>query len=234
MVACATAAAGHYDELRGTRSAGPASSYNATQFIAPYTPLTRLWEQFFHYSESDGLGHLNQRSTSLARQIHDNGVTYNVYADEHGPQRPWSLDLLPLIIAPEHWSQIEAGVLQRTRLLEHIMADTYGLQTLLTQGLLPPALVHGHPGYLRPMHGVTPVGGVHLHITAFDLARSANGNWLVVSQRAQAPSGLGYLLENRLAISKLFPQAFESLQVQRLAGTYRALIDNIKRMSPEG
>ncbi|MES2878372.1 MAG: circularly permuted type 2 ATP-grasp protein, partial [Pseudomonadota bacterium] len=120
------------------------------------------------------------------------------------------------------------------RLLEKVMADVYGPQQLLAQGLLPPALVQGHPGYLRAMHGVKPVGGTHLHIAAFDLARGPDGNWWVVSQRCQAPSGLGYLLENRLAISSQFPQAFQAMRVQRLAGTYRALMDSLRSMSPAG
>jgi uncharacterized circularly permuted ATP-grasp superfamily protein/uncharacterized alpha-E superfamily protein len=120
------------------------------------------------------------------------------------------------------------------RLLEAVMADVYGPQTFLTQGLLPPALVHGHPGYLRPMHGVKPVGGVYLHVAAFDLGRGPDGNWWVVGQRCQAPSGLGYLLENRLAVSRQFPQAFQALRVQRLALTYRTLMDSLKAMSPGG
>ena len=120
------------------------------------------------------------------------------------------------------------------RVLDRVMADVYGPQDLLAQGMIPPALVQGHPGYLRAMHGVKPLGGSHLHVAAFDLARGPDGNWWVVSQRTQAPSGLGYLMENRLAISRLFPQAFENLQVQRLAGTYRALIDSMKAMSPAG
>jgi uncharacterized circularly permuted ATP-grasp superfamily protein/uncharacterized alpha-E superfamily protein len=161
-------------------------------------------------------------------------VTYNVYADEGGPQRPWSLDLFPLIIESDSWLQIEAGVKQRMTLLEQVMADVYGPQQLLAQGFLPPALVHGHPGYLRPMHGVKPVGGTHLHIAAFDLARGPDGNWWVLTQRCQAPSGLGYLLENRLAISNQFPQAFQAMRVQRLAGTYRALMESMKQMSPAG
>jgi uncharacterized circularly permuted ATP-grasp superfamily protein/uncharacterized alpha-E superfamily protein len=177
---------------------------------------------------------MNTRADNLARQIRDNGVTYNVYADAVGPQRPWSVGLFPLIISAAQWRHLEAGIAQRMRLLNRIMADVYGPQDLLAQGLIPPALVQGHPGYLRAMHGVKPVGGSHLHIAAFDLARGPDGNWWVVSQRTQAPSGLGYLLENRLAVSRLFPQAFESLQVQRLAGTYRALIDSIKAMSPVG
>ena len=171
---------------------------------------------------------------SLERQIRDNGVTYNVYADEDGPQRPWSLDLFPLIIEASSWLQIEKGVKQRMRVLERVMADVYGPQQLLARGLLPPALVQGHPGYLRAMHGVKPVGGTYLHIAAFDLARGPDGNWWVVSQRCQAPSGLGYLLENRLAVSGQFPQAFQAMRVQRLAGTYRALMDSMKKMSPAG
>ncbi len=177
---------------------------------------------------------MGQRHSSLARQIRDNGVTYNVYADEDGPQRPWSLGLFPLILSASSWQHIEAGVSQRVRLLDRVMADVYGFQDLLARGLLPPALVQGHPGYLRSMHGVQPVGATHLHVAAFDLARGPDGNWWVVSQRTQAPSGLGYLLENRLAVSRLFPQAFEGLQVQRLAGTYRALIDSMKSMSSAG
>ncbi len=164
--------------------------------------------------------------------MRDNGVTYNVYADEGGPQRPWSLDLFPLIVSADSWQQLEIGVVQRMRLLEGLMADVYGPQSLLAQGLLPPALVQGHPGYLRAMHDVRPVGGTYLHIAAFDMARGPDGNWWVVSQRTQAPSGLGYLLENRLAVSRLFPQAFERLPVQRLASTYRALVDSLKRASP--
>ncbi|WP_296499860.1 circularly permuted type 2 ATP-grasp protein [Rhodoferax sp.] len=229
------AAAGHFDELRGATTPGVSeASTDAINSIATSASLTGAWSQFFEHISDDGALNLKQRSSSLERQIRDNGVTYNVYADEGGPQRPWSLDLFPLIIEPDHWRQIEAGVTQRMRLLERVMADVYGPQQLLAQGLLPPALVQGHPGYLRAMHGVKPVGGTYLHIAAFDLARGPDGNWWVISQRCQAPSGLGYLLENRLAISGQFPQAFQAMRVQRLAGTYRALMESLKQMSPAG
>ncbi|MCY7306897.1 MAG: circularly permuted type 2 ATP-grasp protein [Rhodoferax sp.] len=219
------AAVGHFDELLGALAEPGATGARG---LAP------PWREFFANLQSGDPTGLDQRADSLERQIRDNGVTYNVYADSGGPQRPWSLDLFPLIIAPESWQQIEAGVLQRVRLLDRVMADVYGDQTLLSDGLLPPALVHGHPGYLRPMHGVAPVGGTHLHIAAFDLARGPDGNWWLVSQRTQAPSGLGYLLENRLAVSRLFPQAFANMQVQRIAGAYRALMDNLRAVSPGG
>jgi uncharacterized circularly permuted ATP-grasp superfamily protein/uncharacterized alpha-E superfamily protein len=214
------AAPGHFDELRGSASA-PAAAL-------PAGP----WGRFFEHLGTEGFADLNRRTVNLERQVRDNGITYNVYADANGPQRPWSLDLFPLIISPESWRQLEAGVLQRVKLLDRVMADVYGPQELLARNLLPPALVQGHPGYLRPMHGVKPAGGAHLHIAAFDMARDPSGAWWVVSQRTQAPSGLGYLLENRLIISRLFPEAFRDLKVQRLAATYRALVEGLRAMCP--
>jgi uncharacterized circularly permuted ATP-grasp superfamily protein/uncharacterized alpha-E superfamily protein len=215
-----SAARGHFDELRGSASA-PAAALPAG-----------AWARFFENLGSEGFADLNHRTVNLERQVRDNGITYNVYADANGPQRPWSLDLFPLIISPESWRQLEAGVLQRMKLLDRVMADVYGPQELLARNLLPPALVQGHPGYLRPMHGVKPAGGAHLHIAAFDMARDPSGAWWVVSQRTQAPSGLGYLLENRLVISRLFPEAFRDLKVQRLAATYRALVEGLRAMCP--
>lgn len=251
------AAPGHFDELRGLAAAAPAAvprlgmpSQPAPLHDAsspppapaarpePETgergPLAPHWAGFFEQLGTEGFGDLPRRAVSLERQIRDNGVTYNVYADAGGPQRPWSLDLFPLIVPPESWAAIEAGALQRVRLLDRILADIYGPQQVLAEGLLPPALVQGNPGYLRAMHGVRPPGDTWLRIAALDLARGPDGNWWVVSQRTQAPSGLGYLLENRLAIARQFPQAFEALHVQRLAATYNAMMEGLQSMCPAG
>lgn len=235
MALACSAAVGHFDELRGgTVARAGQIGEDAIKLIANNAGLTRAWASFFDHLAGENASDLSRREASLQRQIRENGVSYNVYADASGPQRPWSLDLFPLIIEPESWQKIEAGLTQRMRLLERVMADVYGPQHLLASGLLPPALVHGNPGYLRPMHGAKPVGGTHLHVAAFDLSRGPDGQWWVVSQRFQAPSGLGYLLENRLAISGQFPDAFRTLAVQRLAGTYRALVEGLKQMSPAG
>jgi len=211
------AQAGHFDELRG----------NTENVLAH-------WQTFFRQLEPTGLADLDQRTQELNRQIRDNGITYNVYADEDGPQRPWSVDIFPLIITPAAWQEIESGILQRARLLEAILNDVYGPQQLLQAGLIPPALVQGHPGYLRAIHGVTPPGKRYLHIVAFDLARAPNGSWSVISQRTQAPSGLGYLLENRNLIARQFPQAYEQMDIAPLANAYRDLMDTLKLQSPAG
>ncbi|MEN9374111.1 MAG: hypothetical protein RIR79_1663 [Pseudomonadota bacterium] len=226
------AAVGHFDELRGKII--PQNPSNAPHSVAAHAALTGVWSQFFTQSDARSSADLDARFAHLQRQIRDNGVTYNVYADQEGPQRPWSLDLFPLLIDAPDWKRIETGIQQRMRLLESIMADVYGAQQFIQKGWLPPALIHANPGYLRAMHGVKPLGGVHLHVAAFDLAHGSDGNWWLMGQRCQAPSGLGYLLENRLAVSRQFPKAFEALKVQRLAGTYRALMESMRRAIPAG
>ena len=216
---------------------GPSQSQSQSQSQGPgpsqsAAALSKPWTTFFNCLGVEGFQDLNRRTANLRRQVRDNGVTYNVYADANGPQRPWSLDLFPMLLSPQDWADIAVGIKQRTRLLNHVMADVYGPQTLLSKGLLPAALVQGHPGYLRGMQGVQPAGGMFLHIAAFDLSRGPDGRWWVVSQRTQAPSGLGYLLENRLTISRLFPDAFREMKVQRLAASYKALVDGMRALSP--
>jgi uncharacterized circularly permuted ATP-grasp superfamily protein/uncharacterized alpha-E superfamily protein len=216
---------GHLNEMRSAEGHAPGEQ---ARLAAP-------WAQFFDRIGLDGIADLNRREAHLQRQIRDNGVTYNVYADAaKGQQRPWALDLFPMLISPKDWAQIETGVLQRARLLNGILCDLYGEQDLLKRALLPAALVQGHPGYLRAMQGVKPPGDTWLNIVAFDLAHGPDGQWWVVGQRTQAPSGLGYLLENRIAISRQFPKAFTGMKVQRLAASYRALVEGIKKMAPEG
>ena len=181
------------------------------------------------------LGELEQSRVSLTRKIADNGTTYNLYSDALvGQARPWSLDLLPMIIDQAQWARIERGVSQRAELLNHILADVYGEQLLVREGMLPTALVQGHPAYLRPAHGIAPRGKTFLHIAAFDLARGPDGNWWVMSQRTQAPSGLGYALENRMIVSRLFPDAFRALHVDKLVESYKTLINSLMAHSPAG
>ena len=180
------------------------------------------------------LAELSELQKTLARKIENNGITYNLYSDAVSQPRPWSLDLLPMIIDAPQWQQIERGVAQRAELLNRILADIYGPQDLVKNGMLPTALIHGHPAYLRPVHGAMPRGRAFLHIAAFDLARGPDGNWWVMSQRTQAPSGLGYALENRMIVSRLFPDAFRALKVDKLADSYKTLIASLVAHSPAG
>lgn len=190
------------------------------------------WQQFFSHIDSVSPEEMHHRLDFVDRRIQENGVTYNVYADPNGSDRPWALDPLPLIIPPEEWAVVDAAVAQRARLFNAILADLYGEQRLLAEGLLPPALVYGQHGYLWPCHGVRPPGGIWLHHYAVDLARSPDGRWWVIADRTQAPSGAGYALENRLIVSHVFPEMFRDLRVEHLAGFFRDQQDGLAALAP--
>jgi uncharacterized circularly permuted ATP-grasp superfamily protein/uncharacterized alpha-E superfamily protein len=211
-------AAGHYSNLQ------------QGQQLHPH------WVEFLSkIPQEDQAEYLCSKHTDLAKQIRDNGITYNVYADQaQGTSRPWSLELLPQIIGPQEWATLSEAVAQRARLLNLMMSDVYGAQTLLHKGLLPADLVFGHPGYLPQMHGAQPKNQVWLHLQAFDLGKSPDGQWWFITHRTMTPSGLGYALENRLSISRSFPRAFRDMHIQHLAKFYREYIDSLRTLSAKG
>ena len=169
----------------------------------------------------------------MEREIRENGITYNVYADPKGADRPWEVDPLPLLLSATEWDEISAGIAQRADLLNRVLGDIYGPQELLRSGAIPPSIIFGHSGYLHQVQGIRPAGGVHLFNYAADLARSPDGHWWVVNDRTQAPSGAGYALENRLVVSRVFPQMFKELHVQHLAAFFAALRESIMRWAPK-
>ncbi len=175
-----------------------------------------------------------RRGVELARRlILENGVTYNVYADSQGRDRPWVLDPLPILLTAAEWREIELGVAQRARLFDSLLADIYGPQQLLADGTVPAELPFGHPNFLWPCHGITPAGGNWLHVHAVDISRSADGRWWALDDRTQTPSGLGYALENRQIVSRVFPDLLGDLGVSSLGGFFMALRENLLRHAPE-
>jgi uncharacterized circularly permuted ATP-grasp superfamily protein/uncharacterized alpha-E superfamily protein len=135
-----------------------------------------------------------------------------------------------VVIAEQEWQGIEAALQQRADLLEQVMADLYGPARLVADGELPAALVARNPEWLRPLVGVAPRGGHYLHFIAFDIARGPDGDWFVLGDRTQAPSGAGFALENRVATSRIFPELFQRSHVHRLAGFFRAFRDALETM----
>jgi uncharacterized circularly permuted ATP-grasp superfamily protein/uncharacterized alpha-E superfamily protein len=181
-----------------------------------------------------GAAELARRWELGRRLIHENGVTYNVYGDPRGMDRPWELDPIPLALASSEWETLRAALSQRARLLDAILRDLYGPQRLLRDDLLPPALVFAHPGYLRPCHGTRLPRNGWLQLYAADLARAPTGNWWVLADRTQAPSGAGYALENRIVVSRTLSEAFRESRVERLAGFFRRLRDTLRGLAPRG
>jgi uncharacterized circularly permuted ATP-grasp superfamily protein/uncharacterized alpha-E superfamily protein len=190
------------------------------------------WDRFIGSMSALGNEELARRWKIARQRIRENGVTYNVYGDPLGMDRPWNLDSIPLLIPPSEWNELEAGLIQRARLLNCILADLYGPQQLLRGGLLPPALVFANPGFWRPCHGMPTAVHPYLHMLAVDLARSPDGQWWVLADRTQAPSGAGYALENRTVLAETFPDLFREFQVRRLASFFRSFRDTLLNLSP--
>jgi uncharacterized circularly permuted ATP-grasp superfamily protein/uncharacterized alpha-E superfamily protein len=190
------------------------------------------WRRLLADLEASTPMQMRHRLDFVARQIREDGITYNIYADAKGADRPWELDLLPNIIGAAEWATLAAGISQRASLLNEVLGDLYGPQNLLREGLLPPELVFGHNNFLWPCHGIKPPGGTFLHIYAADLARAPDGSWWVVADRTQAPSGAGYALENRQIISRAFPELFRELKVQQLGSFFGELQATLRRCAP--
>lgn len=220
MLAAYAARPDRYDEL--------------CQRIGPAVVVRPHWREFYRGLAAMAPAEVAARRAALRRQIHDNGITYNVYADPRGFERPWELDLLPFILPAAEWAQIEAAMIQRATLFNLILADLYGDQTLLQQGLIPPALIYGHNGFLRALVGARPPRDLFLHLYAADLARSPDGRWWVVADRTQSPSGAGYALENRGVVGRVLPELYRATGVRPLVPFFEAFRDNLASLAPPG
>jgi len=190
------------------------------------------YAKLFKSLEEFSVPELQRRSDTCQRLVHEQGITYNVYGDPRGMERPWQLDPIPFIIAPEEWATLETGLIQRATLLNRILADCYSKQELIHTRWLSPALAFAQPDFLRPCHGVRVANDTYLHFYAADLARSPDGRWWVVSDRTQIPTGAGYALANRLATSRILPEPFRDNHVHRLAGFFRDVRNALGRLAP--
>jgi uncharacterized circularly permuted ATP-grasp superfamily protein/uncharacterized alpha-E superfamily protein len=164
-----------------------------------------------------------RRFSSAAQYLREAGVYYRVYgAAEQGEQtRSWPLAHPPLVIERAEWTALAAGLVQRAGFLEKLMADLYGDRRLIRDGVLPPAILGRNPEFLRPLANQAASGRPLIRFIAVDLGRGPDGRWWVLGDRAQAPSGAGFALENRVATSRAFPDLIRDLKVERLAGFFK-------------
>ncbi len=174
-----------------------------------------IWEAMFAEVSRASDGDLTLARARIARQADEIGMGFRTPGDAEG--RKWPLSALPLMIDAREWAGIADGVVQRADLMELLLADIYGTQRLTGGGLLPAAIINGSAHFLRPMVGLTPPGGHHLHFFAVDLARGPTGHWRVVEDHTRTPTGAGYALENRLAITRVLDGLQTRLPIARLA-----------------
>jgi uncharacterized circularly permuted ATP-grasp superfamily protein/uncharacterized alpha-E superfamily protein len=169
---------------------------------------------------------MQQRFSAADRRIRSRGLSYRVAGEKD--ERVWPISRMPLLVSEAEWREIAEGVIQRAELLERVLADVYGEGGLIAAGALPAAAVAGSSDFVAAMRGVKPPGGRWLRLYAVDIGRGPDGGWWVLGDRAQAPSGCGYALENRLVVSQAFPDLYAQLNVERLAPFFRALGAGLK------
>ncbi len=213
-----------------------AGSDVADEMIEADGSLRAHWRMFVSQMDDLGPTELPRRWEHARRLIRENGITHNVYGDPEGLDRPWKLDMVPLLVPAAEWQVASEALQQRATLLDTLLADLYGPASCVTEGLLPPELLYCNPGFLRACKGITLPRGQWLHLYAADLTRMPDGQFRVLSDRTQAPSGAGYSLENRIVISGILPTVYRQANVQRLAPYFislRRTLTSLARSSVE-
>ncbi|MGD9247851.1 MAG: circularly permuted type 2 ATP-grasp protein [Desulfobacteraceae bacterium] len=207
----------------------------STVFDELWTPdltVRKHWQTFIDGVQKVGCEQLGQKHQEITRRLKENGVAYNIHGDPQGVHRHWQLDAIPLIVGREDWQTLCSGLEQRALLLELILKDLYGSASLITEGLLPPALIYGHGGFLRPCRDDRLTPSHRLFVYSADLARSADGSFNVLSDRTQMPYGIGHTIENRTAMANVMPELIRGCKVQRLSTFFRQFRDGLAALAP--
>lgn len=189
------------------------------------------WQKLVAHYNAIGDQKLREKGADVDRYLKENGVTYNIYGDPNGLNRPWKLDPIPILIDEEDWDEIERGVRQRAELLNLLLKDIYGSRSLIRHGLLPFDLIYNHQGFLRQVDKVKIPGEHQLIQYSADLARGPNGKMWVLYDRTDAPSGAGYALENRAAMTRVFPELLRENQIRKISSFFQTFKNTLVRLS---
>lgn len=174
---------------------------------------------------------LRELGRETRRLVDELGVTYHVYSDPAGVQRPWPLDAVPQLLAADEWAAVERALIQRARLFEWIIKDIFGPGELLRAGILPPEFLAAHNAHWHPLQGTLRVDLPALTLFAADLARGPDGQFWVLGDRTQAPSGAGYTLQNREILSRTWSSLYADLGVQGLGGFFHSLYQGLRDLA---
>ena len=181
------------------------------------------WKGLFDTLESIGIEELELRNQEIVKKLRENGVTYNVYDSNKESNRAWKLDPIPFLIHESEWKSIEKGLKQRAHLLDLILKDLYGPQSLIKNAIIPAELVFDNSGFLLPCFDIRQKHDKQLLNYAVDLARGPDGKMWLLDNRTQAPSGAGYALENRIVMSKVIPELNTKTYRSRLSPYFSQL-----------
>jgi uncharacterized circularly permuted ATP-grasp superfamily protein len=216
--------------------------------FANYRRHALAWDELFGASGAphghcrplvDRLGGLQasefqQRRTGADLTFINQGITFSVYSDLRGTEKIFPFDLIPRPVAAAEWVQLEVGLLQRIYALNCFLHDVYHEQRILREKVVPAELVLGSKGFRKEMIGFEPPGGQYLHVVGTDLVRDADGQFRVLEDNGRTPSGVSYVLENRVVMKKVFPQLFQHCRVRRVEDYPQRLRDALRSVAPAG
>jgi len=209
-----------------TLDGGPA---RYDEVVAPDGSLRPAWKALAEVAGALTDHDLRRVEDDISRFLADDGVTY---ARPGEGLSPWRLDPVPLVLDSAQWTRLEVGLAQRAELLNALLVDFYGEQRTLADGVVPAAVVFGHSGFTRVVARASAVDARPLVVTATDLGRDAGGEWRVLGDRAQAPSGMGYAMENRRVISRVLPELYREAGLHRMAPYFAALRSALLHAAP--
>lgn len=173
---------------------------------------------------------LRGRTDALASSYLAQGVTF----DFAGEERPFPIDAIPRVIEADDWLRVERGVSQRVRALESFLADVYGKQNVVGDGVIPASLIGTSTHFHRQAFGVESANGVRIHVSGIDLIRDERGDWRVLEDNVRVPSGVSYVISNRRVMAQTLPEMFQSLSVRPVGDYPYRLLDALRKSAPEG
>lgn len=217
-----------------------------TGLFQTYEPIPDVYDELFAATgqcrehgqrmldqlEQLGSDELDRRFRQAEKHVRDDGVTYNTFDESGELSRPWNLDIVPAMLSRADFQQLDAGLVQRATLLEKLLDDLLGPQELIREKIIPAEILFGHPGFHRAYHNLQPLGRRRLTLYAADLAHSPDGRWWVTGDRVRSPSGLGFVLENRIVTSRVLPGVFRATRPRRLAPFFVTLRETLRDMAP--
>ena len=183
--------------------------------------------------ESLSEGELQRRQEQAELALLNMGITFNVYGEEEGTEKIWPFDIITRIIEADEWKRIERGLQQRIRALNLFIDDLYHEQRIVKDGVVPEFVVESAKGFLAPCKGLDPPRGVWCHITGTDLVRDRDGQIYVLEDNMRCPSGVSYVLENRLVLKRTFPQVFSASQVRAVDDYPHQLLQTLRYLAPD-
>lgn len=202
------------------------------EYAMPSGEPRAAWRKFTESLRGVATEEFARRWEQARRMLRDNGVSYHVFGEASNRDRPWELDPFPLMLPAGEWERLAAALTQRAKLLNLVLADLYGPQRLIIEGILPPEFALANPLYMRAVHGLPVLNQRYVQFYAAHLARDEQGTWTVLADRTQAPAGAGYAVENRIVLSRMLPETYQACEVQRLAGFFLAVRETLQNLAP--